>query len=1002
MGRRYELMRLRYREGKEPEEVQAELGVGHGEYFRLQSEGIEAIVQFVAEWLPEAPAPSPAEAEPSAPAHEEGRATAPPQWGPLRVHSPLVGRNEEIEFLKGQYETAASGEGGHLLLLSGEAGVGKTRLIRELGQYARERGGEFLEGRWVRVRGQPYRAWTEALSAGLRGVSEGELAAAIGQYGELAQFLPQLVAPRDPAPGAAALDAEHQRLRLYDGVFELILHLSRHHPLVLLLDDLHWAASLYLLLHVARRLKESRALVVAVYRDQELSETADLVLARTELQRARLCTPIELHPLNAGHTAQIVAHTFGEAAAAQLGGRIHTMTRGNPFFVEEVLAALVENGAVERAGSEWAVRDPSLLRLPESVQLVVRERVTRLGERTTEVLQEAAVLGQEFNFMALVAMTGLAKDEVEREIDRGVSAGLLEDRSSTAEERFAFRDDRVWEVLFNTIPTVRRRRYHRQAGESLEAVYEGRTEPHVEELAHHFTEGHDSERAAGYCFQAAQKSDALFLWSRAIPYYRNALELWEELGGHLEEQAATCELLGDACYKSGLDAPRGIGYLQRAIELYRRLGNRHKIATLHSSLGREQMDSANLQLADQQKALQHFDLAQSILEQEGEGLPLGLVQCSLALAYLYRLDCERAVSWARSAFGIAERLASPALLANARVPLGVAHAHLGEVAAGLGMLELGWQTAWENGLAFQADLIRSWGSHLGVVLKSPEVGFRWTEWAGPGDHQTAYSALVLPSHLAALWALKGELGRARQLCDQLAASLAAQGQPSSGPWPSDIGLVWLRAGDWDRARRLLQDGLQWAQASHNHQVAAFTAQVLGQVSLEMGDLEGASTPLTEALTLFRTGRDVLGEISVLPYLSLRDVQRGDVDGATAHLDEAEAILMGSRDWLARPQDWGGLPGDVYLAQGVVRGLQGRWPEADRAFQRAIESHQRHGLRWDEARAWYEWGCSQAGGDETAEARDKARESVRKALILWDLLGAQPYAERCRSRLASLG
>ena len=461
---------------------------------------------------------------------------------------------------------------------------------------------------------------------------------------------------------------------------------------------------------------------------------------------------------------------------------------------------------------------------------------------------------------------------------------------------------------------VSRRRYHLQAGQALHALY-----PYLlEELAYHFTHGSDVARGATFSHQAAERSSSLFNWNRAFPLYQDALDLWKELGGHLEKRAAIAEKLGDAFYKSGIEAQRAVGYLQQALRFNEELDNHHKVATIHSQLGREYMHSGNLAVQDIAQALEQFQVAKNILDLESEDVPHGMVYCGLALAHLDHLDLKEAASWAGRAVELGERLDAPAVVANACAPLGSVLAR-SAIAPASEALERVWRTSFDHKLGFQADLNRAFGARaMGVALKDPQAGLSWVD-RGPDYHKT-YSLFDIPSHLVALHALNGELGEDGRILGELQSRLRELGQHTFGLWPDELGLLWIRQGEWDHAEAQLSEAFDWAVKSGNHVVEAATAEKLGQVYLALQQHDQAERYPLHALDSIRGSSSVVCELALLPHLCELYLRTGRLEMAGQHLTQAQNIARGLTDY-------GGLKGDLRLAEGLVFAALGNWGDA---------------------------------------------------------------------------
>jgi tetratricopeptide (TPR) repeat protein len=458
------------------------------------------------------------------------------------------------------------------------------------------------------------------------------------------------------------------------------------------------------------------------------------------------------------------------------------------------------------------------------------------------------------------------------------------------------------------------------------------------------------------------------------------------LGGHLEERAAASESLGNACYKSGIDAQRAAGYFRQSLGFYQELGNQRKTATIHSQLGREHMHSGNLGVQDLSTALEHFQQAEEILEQEPEGVPHGMVHCGMAMAHLDRLDLKAALASANRALEIGERLGAGAVIANAAAPLGAALA-LSDVPDADEILEQGWANSIESKLGFQADLNRAQAAHIfGVIMKDPITGFDWT---GRGsDYDTTYSLFDIPAHQVAFHALKGEFDDANRALRELQSRLVALGQPSFGLWPDEMGLLWLRTGEWDRARRELAEALEWAVQSGNRTVEASTAQKLGEVSMAQQDYDNAEHYLLRSRELLERAESRIGELAVLPKLGELYRRMGRLKDAAEHLANARSIEN-------EATSSGALKGDLLLSEGMVAADTGHVEDANAAFQGAVDIYRQFSLPWDEARTYYEWGIALNADDPNSQ---RARDLLEKSLALWEPMGAIPWAEQCRSQL----
>jgi tetratricopeptide (TPR) repeat protein/transcriptional regulator with XRE-family HTH domain len=910
----------------------------------------------------------------------------------VRWRAPLVGRQQELYNLNAEFGAVVAGDSGRVVMISGDPGVGKTRLAHELRPHADLVGARYLEGQYLRTGNTAYGPWVDCLRVELASRSRADVLKLVAPYGgDLAPIIPEVALHVEPATGHPLGSAIEQRQRLCDGIATLLRNLSRQAPLVLLLDDLQWAPDLILLQHVARRLDGSRVLLIGTYREMELRAHGELVRELAELNRAQRFLSLRLSPLNETETAELLMHFIGPQAADQLRNPVHRQTRGNPFFTEEVVRSLVETGAVRSGTDGWQVVDATVS-IPESMKLAVEDRLAHVELEVRDVLSQASVLGSQFGLSVLQRMVGATEDDLLDRISEAQVAQLLLDRTEPGDERYAFRDDQIQEVLYASIPTPRCRRYHLRAGEAYEAVYEGQLDAHVDELARHFVEGNDLERGARYAEWAGDTNDRVFNWQGAIPLYRQALDFLESLGGRLDRKAALYEKLGDICYRSTLDARLGLKYYEEALNLYQRLGDQERIGALHVMLGREYILSGNLEISDAVKAVQHLHLARSLLEEGAPSPSLFSVYYTLAWAHAHHLNqFGEIATWSDKALNVAKELQDPQLVASASAMAGSGWALTGNVARGLQALEEAWQVAIEHGFAADADLCRVFGAGLGMQLRWPRLGLGWI--ARKPDFGTMYATIVLPCAPPGLYALLGELESGVQSEQAFRGALDGVGQTIHAVWPAYSGLLQLRRGEFDSARDFMQAALDWATASHSPNMILAARQRLGEIHLDRGDENQAEEQLLGALELCREGGHVLDELAVLPRLCELYAARRDIDRAAESLSAAQGYLI-------RDEQWGGIPGDVALAECLVRAAQERWQEAQAAYERAVAIDQQFELTWDIARAQYAWAraCWRRPDRGDATWRDSMVKLLSAAETTWLALGAAPHAARCHELL----
>ena len=437
----------------------------------------------------------------------------------------FVGRQRELAELTDALEEAVSGHG-RLFMLGGEPGIGKTRTTQELASYAENRGVKVFWGRSYEEEGAPpYWPWVQAIRSYVQQTSQERLIAETGAgAADIAEIVPNIrgkITILEPPP---TLEPESARFRLFDSITTFLKNASQNQPLMLVLDDLHWAdrSSLLLLEFLARELGDSRLLLVGCYRDIEISRHHPLTETLAQLSREPVFRRQLLGGLGQEELGQFVEATTGVDVSQELTGTLYAHTEGNPFFMTEVIKLLSENGELtaEHIGSLGG------LRIPEGVREVIGQRLNRLSEQCNEVLTTASIIGREFSIKLLISLNDTAHEDLVFEaIEEALAAHVIEEASATI-GGYQFTHALIRETLSQELSATRRARLHARVSEALETMYGDDAETHASELAHHFGEAEavlGTEKLVRYSLLAGERALATYAYEDALTHFERGL-----------------------------------------------------------------------------------------------------------------------------------------------------------------------------------------------------------------------------------------------------------------------------------------------------------------------------------------------------------------------------------------------------------------------------------------------------------------------------------------------
>lgn len=595
-------------------------------------------------------------------APSESRRTPTPE---LRRTVPFVARESELSAVKAAVDSALRGEG-TTLFMSGEAGVGKTRLAEEARSYAALRGMSCLSGRCEEiVAGVPYAPWLEMLRSWVARAPRSLIYKVAGNSAaDLLKLLPELgevLGPTRPEPADAA--SQEARRRFLEGVARVFTRMADEGPLFIFLDDLQWAdpGSLDLLRIVVRACAGKFVVILGAYRDVDSASNSLLRGLLLDFNRDRRATSLPLARFDVAGVADLLRAISGDPSVSdEFRDFLFEKSGGNPFFVEEILRSLAEDGTIFRTPTGWDRKPIAEIRLPDTVRAVIEQRLSRLDDETRKVLQIASVFGIEFPFDLLPAIAEIEEERALAALESALRARLVVERQGPpGRPVHAFADRQVRDTLYEGMSLIRRRRVELKAAHALEASYGEKALERAAELADLFLRGNDPAKALVYARVAGARAARVYAHTEALRWYRTALDLLEEEADPSKRAEVLIRLADEEDFLGQVRAElRDLG---EAVEEYHDAGREVEAASLLIRVARLQI----LAFYDPKAGGHFLNEARSILESRTESRELAEVYCELAHLQLGEADVPAASDAAKRALALAEHFGAGDLIVQA-------------------------------------------------------------------------------------------------------------------------------------------------------------------------------------------------------------------------------------------------------------------------------------------------------------------------------------------------
>jgi len=905
----------------------------------------------------------------------------------------LIDRADEMVALREAVDRAVRGEGG-LVFLYGEAGIGKTRLTRELGAYARLRGMQVLYGRCpalFRMDGMPpYILWSEVIKNYLEVCNPEQLYRVVGYYpSEICKLVPDLAQRLRSIPPSMPISPEHERDRLFEAVSQFVTNISREAPLLVVLDDLQWTdqSSLLLMHYLARGVYRAPMLILGAYRDTDIDERHPLSSVLTELNRERLLKSVPLKRMSADDVLEMIKRLLEQdEVPADFCEVMYEKTRGNPFFVEEVVKSLKEEEVIYRKENRWKVKEVSKIEFPKTVKGVIKARIGRLDDECQNVLTLASFVGNDFSFPALCGVTGLAEDKVLDLMERILKTGLVKERVIRGQDVYSFADIIVRDVVHEEVSHLRHKKLHGAVGCALEKVYEKKTDEHLGELALHFLEFGDEEKALGYFLKAGDKAARIYANNEAVSYFQHALTLLEKKEGELREKGRVLERLGDikkivgeydACTK----------YWNDALLLWKELHEKANIARLHRNMANVFWEF----MGDTEKAKEHYDKALVMLEAEPESVECASLYADMSRMY-YRIgDMAKALSLAEKALELGKKLNDYEVIAKSYSRIGTISSFNGDFKKAVECLERALKIALDNGYVETALLAYT---NLGGALSAEEYekivdcdekGLELAKKVGDVEAITWFG-----SGLAWMYIGMGNMNKAVELYEESVSFDKKTGNIVQLSMSiRNLGLAYQILGEWDKSERYYNEALNIAKKLNDFQAIAYAYALLGYFHIDKGDYLKAKELYQKAYEIVeKTGARYIQWLGT-HWITLINIELGEIEKAQNQFDDLYkfALEIKEKDTIRM----------VNTLKAMLLRAQKKWEESIECFEKNLQEYEAVNARQRNAYWFSKWVLSEYARvylerDQEGD-REKAHTLLNQALEIFQKLGAKKEIER---------
>jgi len=668
---------------------------------------------------------------------------------------------------------------------------------------------------------------------------------------------------------------------------------------------------------------------------------------------------------------------------------VYEKTRGNPFFVEEVIKSLKEEEVIYREENKWKIKEVSRIEFPKTVKSVIKTRISRLDDECQNALTMASFVGNDFSFEALCGVTGVEEDKVLEAMEKILKTGLVKERVIRGEDVYSFADIIVRDVVHEEVSHLRHKKLHGVVGCALEKAYAKKLDEHLGELALHFLESGDKEKALDYFLKAGEKAAKVYANGEAASYFQSALRLLEEKESEFRERGRVLERLGDiksivgeydACTK----------YWNEALLLWKQLNEKEKVSRLHRKMANVLWE----EIGDTEKAKENYNKALKILETEAESVELASLYEDMAHMY-YRIgDMTKALSWAEKALELAKKLNDFEVIASSYASLGTILGYSGDLndrKKAIECLERALKIALDNG--YMETALRAY-NNLAVTLTAEE-NERRLEYLEKGFELAKKVGAIsmiswIGNVLAYMYIGMGNMNKAVLLTEEsVALDRKAGNMPSLSSSLSGLGWTYQVLGEWDKSEQYYKEALSISQRLNDFQSSALSYFCLGWLHFDKGEYVKAREFREKACEICEKAGAKYYQMWYSQWVTWTYIELGEIEKAKNLIDTLQKFALEAKDKE--------LIAGAYAQRAMLFRAQKKWAESIEHFEKSLQEFEalnarRWYLYWFAKMVLCEYARVYLERDQEGD-RQKAHNLLNQALEIFQKLDAKKDIEK---------